>query len=231
MPDDLVIAIDGPSASGKSTVSRLVAGRLGMVYVDSGALYRGLTWKFLREGVDSSQTDRVLAVLAMSRWEFFVSEGTVRFLIDGEDPWDQLRSAPVRANVADVAAIPEVRQFVCNHLRSLSRFGPLVMEGRDIGSVVFPETPFKYYLDADPEERAKRRYREVAGRGEGVGFEEIKKSLLQRDQKDSTRPTAPLQIPLGAKVINTTRLSVEQVVDLIVRDVEARTGRKPFSGQ
>ncbi|HDL77662.1 MAG TPA: cytidylate kinase, partial [Lentisphaerae bacterium] len=121
--------------------------------------------------------------------------------------------------------------FVCNHLRSLSRFGPLVMEGRDIGSVVFPETPFKYYLDADPEERAKRRYREVAGRGEGVGFEEIKKSLLQRDQKDSTRPTAPLQIPLGAKVINTTRLSVEQVVDLIVRDVEARTGRKPFSGQ
>ncbi|HIE10705.1 MAG TPA: (d)CMP kinase [Kiritimatiellae bacterium] len=231
MPNDLVIAIDGPSASGKSTVSHLVARRLGVVYVDSGALYRGLTWKFLREDVDPSQADRVLAVLTMSQWEFFVSGGTVHFLVDGEDPWEQLRSAEVREKVADVAAIPEVRQFVCNHLRGLRRFGSLVMEGRDIGSVVFPESAFKYYLDADPEERARRRYREVAGREEDVRFEEIKESLLQRDQKDSTRPTAPLQIPLGAKVINTTGMSVEQVVDLIVRDVRSRIGSKQFSGQ
>jgi len=231
VPENLIIAIDGPSASGKSTVSRQVAQKLGMVYVDSGALYRGITWKLLREGVDPLDLEGVLAVLHRSHWEFFVQQHTVHFRVDGEDPWDQLRSAPVRERVADVAAIPEVRQFVNRHLRELTRFGSLVMEGRDIGSVVFPETAFKYYLDADPEERAKRRYLEVAGKEAGVDYRKIRESLQQRDRKDSTRPTAPLQIPLGARVINTTGISVEQVVDLIVRDVQERIGKANESGE
>lgn len=231
MPDSVVIAIDGPSASGKSTVSREVARRLGMVYVDSGALYRGFTWKLVREGVEPSERDRVMDLLSLCRWDFYLVDRVVHFRLSGEDPWDQLRSPPVRERVADVAAIPEVRHLIGEHLRSLTRFGDLVMEGRDIGSVVFPETEFKYYLDADPEERARRRFQEVVSQEQGVDLEQIKNSLRQRDQKDSTRPTAPLQIPLGAKVINTTGIPVDRVVEVIVQDAQERLARIQRRGQ
>lgn len=217
----IVVAIDGPSASGKSTVSRRVAEELGYVYVDSGALYRGMTWKALREGVDVRDAERVVTLMATTQWDFFLDRLVVRFTIDGDDPWNELRSAPVREAVADVAAIPAVRAFLSDHLRRMVRFGPLVMEGRDIGSAVFPETPYKYYLDAAPEERAKRRHRELADSEGYADVNEVLDSLRRRDHKDSTRPTAPLQIALGARVINTTELTVEEVVGRIVSELRA----------
>ncbi|MBN1269602.1 MAG: (d)CMP kinase [Kiritimatiellae bacterium] len=216
-----VVAIDGPSASGKSTVSRRVAEEMGFVYVDSGALYRGMTWKVLREGVSVKDTERVVALMTMTEWEFFVQQLVVRFTVDGDDPWDQLRSAPVREAVSDVAAIPAVRTFLSAHLRSMTRFGPIVMEGRDIGSVVFPDARHKFYLDADPEERAKRRYKELAGVETTADVGEVMDSLRRRDRKDATRATAPLQIALGAQVINSTGMSVEEVVGLIVARLRA----------
>lgn len=214
-----VVAIDGPSASGKSTVARCVAAELGWCYVDSGALYRGLTWKALREGVDPSRPAELLALLPRLVWAFTEAQRVITFTIDGEDPGPQLRSEPVREAVSDVAAVPEVRAFLVAELRRLIEFGSLVMEGRDIGSVVFPATPFKFYLDADPQERARRRARELAAAEGRSDVDRVFASLVRRDQKDAGRPTAPLQIPLGAQVINSTALSIEAVVARIVAAV------------
>ena len=217
----IVVAIDGPSASGKSTVSKRAALELGFTYVDSGALYRGMTWKCVREGVDVRRPEFVIELMNRMNLEFFVEEKAVFFTIDAEDPRPQLRSEPVRENVSDVAAIPEVRSFMVNRLRELTRFGDSVMEGRDIGTVVFPATPHKFYLDADPEERARRRFEELASAGGVKDVKEVFHSLARRDRKDSTRQTAPLQIALGARVINTTSMSVDEVVARIVLQVKS----------
>lgn len=219
--ESFVVAIDGPSASGKSTVSREAARKLKVVYVDSGAMYRGMTWKAVREGVDVTDAEAVIKLMASTDWEFFIEDLVLRFTIDDEDPTDHLRSEPVRERVANIAVIPEVRVFMVDRLRETAEFGPLVMEGRDIGSVVFPDARFKYYLDADPAERARRRALELQ-ETEGSGdVEEVLSSLTRRDKIDSTRKTAPLQIPLGAKVINTTGMTIDEVVDFIVKEVNA----------
>lgn len=211
-----VVAIDGPAASGKSTVARQTAQALGWIYVDSGALYRGMTWKALREHVDTAKPADVAALIPRIAWECFEDQRAIRFTIDGEDPGPQLRSELVREAVSDIAAVPEVRAFIVGELRQMTAFGPLVMEGRDIGSVVFPDTPFKFYLDAQPAERARRRAAELA-QAEGRGdVAQVLTSLTRRDQKDSGRATAPLQIPLGAHVIDSTRLGIADVVALIL---------------
>lgn len=214
-----IVAIDGPSASGKSTVARNVARAAGWVYVDSGSFYRGLTWKVLREGVDRAAPAAVGELIQRIAWELGERDGQVRFLIDGEDPGQQVRSEPVREAVSDVAAIPAVREFITARLRQTTDYGSLAMEGRDIGSVVFPATPFKYYLDADPAERARRRLGELASAEPAENLQKVRDSLLRRDAKDSSRKTAPLQIPLGAKVIDSTALSAEQVTELVLADL------------
>lgn len=223
--NSIVVAIDGPSASGKSTVSREAAQRLAFVYVDSGALYRGMTWKAIRENVDVRDAPKVVDLMQNSAWKFFMEDLIVRFTIDEEDPTDQLRSEPVRERVANIAVIPEVRAFMVARLRETRSFGNLVMEGRDIGSVVFPDATFKFYLDADPEERARRRYKEIAEKEGGVDVSKVLDSLSRRDTIDSTRKVAPLQIPLGATVINTTEMSIDDVVTRIVDEVSAHIQR------
>lgn len=214
-----IVAIDGPSASGKSTVSRAVAQSLGFIYADSGSFYRGMTWKVIREGADPEDAERVREIMHESAWDLFLEEHVVRFSIDGEDPGMQIRSEPVRENVSYVARMPDVRDFMNSRFRELVQFGNLVMEGRDIGSVVFPEATFKFYIDASPEERARRRLKDIEDL-EGQGDERIVlESLKRRDTLDSSRPTAPLQIPLGARVIDTTNMSRQEVIDCIVRDI------------
>ena len=217
----VIVAIDGPSASGKSTVSKRVAQELEFTYVDSGSLYRGMTWKALRSGVDVRQPLAVVELMNRMKLEFFVEHRVVYFTVDGEDPGQQLRSEPVRESVSDVAAIPEVRTFMVNHLRDMAQFGEIVMEGRDIGTVVFPTTPFKFYLDASPEVRAQRRFNELAPVEGTKDVGVVMNSLARRDQKDSTRPTAPLQIALGARVIDSTAMTIDEVVASIVADVRA----------
>jgi cytidylate kinase len=214
-----VVAIDGPAASGKSTVARQTAQALGWIYVDSGALYRGLTWKALRENVDTARPADVAALLPRIAWDFFEDQRAIRFTLDGEDPGQQLRSELVSKAASDIAAVPEVRAFVVSELRKMTAFGPLVMEGRDIGSVVFPDTPFKFYLDANPAERARRRAAELAQAEGGGDVAQVLSSLTRRDQKDSDRKTAPLQIPLGARVIDSTQLGIADVVALILGEL------------
>lgn len=222
--EGLVIAIDGPSASGKSTVSREVAKALAFIYVDSGSLYRGMTWKAVQSGVDVRDAEAVVRMMNDSTWDFFIEERTLFFHIDGVDPRDFIRKEAVRERVSDVAAIPEVRSFIVARLRDMRDFGSIVMEGRDIGSVVFPETNWKYYLDADPEERARRRFKELQVSESGACVQSVKDSLARRDHKDTTRATAPLQIALGAKVVNTTHMGIDDVVKLIVSEVSSSNG-------
>lgn len=211
-----VIAIDGPSASGKSTVAKSVAAKTNALYVDSGAMYRGMTWKVLQEGANPESETDVLRILQTSRWEFKLKQNVVAFSIDGEDPGEAIRGEAVRENVSYIARIPEVRRFIVDQIRSMRSLGPLVVEGRDIGSVIFPESPHKFYLDADPVERARRRNAELEATESNTSVEAVQESLAKRDHLDSTRKTDPLQVAQGAQIVDTTFLTLEEVVDQIV---------------
>jgi len=214
-----IVAVDGPSASGKSTVSRKTAEAIGFMYVDSGALYRGITWKCVRENVDVKDTQAVTNLLIRMTMDLVLRGNAVGYLIDGEDPGQEIRGEAVRERVADIAAQQPVRVYIVEKLRQMTKFGNLVMEGRDIGTVVFPDTPFKCYLDADPEERARRRAAEIKQQEGTDDVDAVLSSLRRRDQKDSSRATAPLQIALGAKIINSTGMTIEQVVNTIIGDL------------
>lgn len=214
-----VVAIDGPSASGKSTVAKRVAAALGRVYADSGSLYRGITWHALRVRVEPSDRDQVVSLLSATDMAFFVESDAVCFRIGGVRPIAELRAVSVREQVSPMAAIPEVRGFVTERLRSLTRFGPLVMEGRDIGSVVFPAARYKFYLDASAEERARRRQADLNRQNERRAVGDVLASLKRRDTRDSSRPDAPLKVADGAEIIDSTNLSVDEVVARVVTTV------------
>ena len=201
-----VIAIDGPAASGKSSVSRGVASALGCLFVSSGHFYRAIAWGVHR---DSVALDAVAAWLPARRIQIDEASTGLRILIDGEDATPHLSASEVATLVSRLASLPAVRDTVNAHLRMLARHHDLVMEGRDIGSVVFPETPYKFYLDASPEERARRRSREGSS-----------DPVAERDRLDATRATAPLIIPEGAFVVDTTHLSLEEVIATVLSHLE-----------
>jgi cytidylate kinase len=215
MKSAVVIAIDGTSASGKSTNAKLVAQALGFTYVDTGAMYRTLAWHCLRTNVDVQDAKAVGAVLRKWKTELQCSAGQVRLLVDGYYPAREIRTAETSAATPQVAAIPKVREWMKKKQRECISFGNLVMEGRDIGSNVFPETDFKFYLDASLDERARRR-----------AAEGVQENLAARDQRDSQRAAAPLMIPLGAVVINNSRLTSEQTSGRIIATVKARLAEK-----
>jgi CMP/dCMP kinase len=207
----IVIAIDGTSASGKSTNSRLVAKALNFVHVDTGAMYRTLAWYCLKKRVDV-QDAKAVAVLCR-RWKTSLkcADGNAFLAVDGYYPASEIRTAEVSAAVPHVAAVPKVRDWMKKTQRECIQFGSLVMEGRDIGTNVFPETDFKYYLDAKLEERSRRR-----------AADGIQENLAARDQRDSQRAAAPLMIALGAKVINNSHMTSEQTSGTILADIRKR---------
>jgi cytidylate kinase len=209
----IVIAIDGTSASGKSTNARLVAQALGFIYVDTGAMYRTLAWHCLQKKTDIHDPKAVAGLCR--RWKATLEcvEHKVLLLVDGYYPEKEIRTAAVSEAVSHAAAIPQVRRWMKERQRECLRFGNLVMEGRDIGTNVFPETDFKFYLDASLAERAKRR-----------AAEGVQENLAARDQRDSQRADAPLMIPLGAVVINNSGMTPEQTSALILERVKAGLG-------
>jgi cytidylate kinase len=207
----IVIAIDGTSASGKSTNAKLVAKALGYVYVDTGAMYRTLAWYCLQKGVDVHDPKAVTALLRKWKTKLECVEGRVRLLVEDYYPEKEIRTAETSAAVPHVAAIPKVREWMVKRQRECTQFGNLVMEGRDIGSNVFPETEFKFYLDASLDERSKRR-----------AADGVQEDLAARDQRDSQRATAPLMVPLGARVINNSHMTSEQTSGLIISEVRKR---------
>jgi cytidylate kinase len=208
---NIVIAIDGTSASGKSTNARLVAQALGFIYVDTGAMYRTLAWHGLQKKIDVHDPKAVAALCRHWKTTLECVEHAVRLLVDGYYPAREMRTATVSEAVPQVAAVPQVRRWMKEKQRECLRFGNLVMEGRDIGTNVFPETEFKFYLDASLHERAKRR-----------AAEGVEENLAARDQRDSQRADAPLMIPLGALVINNSELTPEQTSALILERVRAK---------
>ena len=207
----IVIAIDGTSASGKSTNAKLVAKALGYVYVDTGAMYRTLAWYCLQNRVDVHDAKAVAAACRKWKTSLECVDGRVHLLVDGYYPEKEVRTAETSAAVSHVAAVPKVRDWMKKAQRACVQFGNLVMEGRDIGTNVFPETDYKYYLDAHLAERSRRRA------AEGVA-----ENLAARDERDSQRASAPLMIALGAKVINNSEMTSEQTSTLIIDDIRQR---------
>jgi len=226
----MVVAVDGPAASGKSTVSRSAAKRLGFNYVDTGAMYRSITWKAIEEGVDADDTIAVVAMMHRIKISFELVDKQVRMLIDGVYPGDAIRHPRVTEKVSAISAIPDVRHILVQHQRSLTKFGSLVMEGRDIGTVVFPDTPYKFYLEANPEIRALRRKRDLEAMKIQATQEGVAESIQRRDKKDSGRSVSPLQIALGATVIENSKLTVDETADVIVDHIRQQDLRRGSFG-
>ncbi|MBX9743482.1 MAG: (d)CMP kinase [Chthoniobacterales bacterium] len=200
-----IITIDGPAASGKSSAARGVAKKLGAVFVSSGAYYRALAWSAAQERLDFSDEKKITTWLGSLNLESQVTQGEVHLFLNNVDLTPHLSQPAVTALVSPLAALPAVRAFLLDQLRALANGHCIVMEGRDIGSVVFPEARFKFYLDASLQERIRRRQQQGTI-----------DSIAQRDKQDSSRALAPLLIPQGAVVIDNTHLSVEEVVERIV---------------
>lgn len=206
-----VIAIDGPAASGKSSVARALAQRLGFAYVNSGAMYRAATWYILQRGVDPRDASLVAAVAERADIVSALNSNESRIEIDGVNPAAHLHDESVNQAVSLVSSVPRLREILSDHLRAFARARDLVIEGRDIGSVVFPDTPFKFYIDASPEVRLQRR----AAQGH-------RDEITARDLADSSRATAPLVIARDAEVIDSSNLTIDGVVDEIVRRLKTK---------
>ena len=200
-----VIAIDGPAASGKSSVARELARQLGFIYVNSGAIYRAITWHILQNRIDPEDGDCIEKALRLAAISGALEDNESRVLINGADPGNHLRDDCVNESVARVSQFPVVRQIVAERLHEHAQTHDLIVEGRDIGSVVFPNTPYKFYVDASPAVRLQRR----AAQG---GRDEI----ALRDRADSVRPVSPLVIAKDAHLIDTSHLTIQQVISEIV---------------
>ena len=206
-----VIAIDGPAASGKSSVARQLARRLGFAYVNSGAMYRAVTWSVLNAGIDPADKRGIAELIATFSFGGVLQDRELHLLIDNVDLTEHLHEDRVNSEVSRVSTVPEVRQVLVQRMRDYAQKHDLVVEGRDIGSVVFSDTPYKFYIDASPEVRAQRR----AAQGH-------RDEIARRDQADSSRATSPLIVAKDAEVIDTSDLTIEQVVDEIVKRLSGK---------
>ncbi len=205
------IAIDGPAASGKSTVARRLAERLGLIMINTGAMYRAIAWASLKKNVDASDPEAIATMLRQIIISCGVSDGQSTILIDGIDPGRALREDQVNARVSQVAAVPEVRQLLVEKQRTFLKWDSLVMEGRDIGSVVFPDTPYKLYIDASEEVRLARRSAE--------GLTDV---VSKRDEEDSKRKNSPLIVAEGAAVIDSSEMNIDEVVEAALVELQKR---------
>lgn len=223
----LVIAMDGPAGVGKSTVGGLVAKSLGYQFINTGEMYRALTWRALEDGLDLDDHAAVLALAKRLAWEFKpVEEGgtTLKTFLDGVPVTGQIREERVSVNSSRVAANPGVRKFLSRLQRELGEGGAIVMEGRDITTHVFPDADAKIYLDASPEERASRRYKQLKAAGQPADKAAILAAILKRDLNDLKREINPLKQAPDALVIDSTQMTMRQVADMILRHV--RGGRR-----
>ncbi len=221
MSKRVIVAIDGPAGAGKSTVARRVAERLGFLYIDSGAMYRAVALWALRLGVDPGDAYRLEQLARAASIE--LAGGSTRVLLNGEDVTEAIRTPEVAQAASKISVIPGVRRALVEQQRRMAERSSVVMEGRDIGTVVFPEAQIKVYLDASPQVRAARRLNEIRQKGETLDPETVEREIRERDQRDRTRAEAPLAQAPDAVYIDSSGLTIEQAEEAVLRLVRERT--------
>lgn len=219
-PKGLIVAIDGPSGAGKSTAAKALASRLGYTFIDTGAMYRALAWKALQLGLFLDDAAGLARLLQETRIE--LTDGGRGVSLDGSDVTDALRTREVDAAASHVSVHPPVRREMVARQQALGREGGVVLDGRDIGSAVFPDAEVKFYVDAEPRVRAERRHAELSEKGPCPSVAEIEREIRERDKKDSTRSDSPLTRTGDAAAIDTTQLTPEDVVARMLEVVESR---------
>lgn len=217
----VVVTIDGPSGSGKSTAARKLAQRLGFAYLDTGAMYRAVTLEAMRKGINLRDSAKLIELTQQINLDLIPTPDSMKVQIDSQDVTDLIRTVEVTQNSHFIASRRGVRdQMVKRQRRLAKKLAPLVTEGRDQGSVVFPNAQVKFFLDADPNIRAKRRHQQISQEREDVTYDQVLAGLKTRDSRDTNRNTAPLEVPPGAIIIDSTDMSVEQMIDELVACVE-----------
>jgi cytidylate kinase len=218
----LVIAIDGPSGAGKSTAARLLANRLGYIYIDTGAMYRAVGWKAKQEGIDATKEGLLADLCARSLVTIKKDNNDPRFYVDGIDVTGEIRTPEMGMMASLVSKSPAVRARLLVLQRELGGNGGVVMDGRDIGTVVFPDADVKFFLDASAEERGKRRYLELKAKGMDVDCAQITREIQERDQQDSGRDIAPLKKADDALLIDSTSLSIDEMLDRMLSVIQKK---------
>ncbi len=212
----IIIAIDGPAASGKSTTAKQVASQLGYLHIDTGAMYRAMALKVLRSKIDPNDAARVASLAGTTTVRLMLRDGKVRVVLDGEEVSGEIRLPEVTNMVSAVSTVSEVRSLMVKEQRAMGNEGGIVLEGRDIGTVVFPNADLKIFMRADARERAVRRKKELATKGVEISIEELEKEILERDRIDSGRAVSPLTKAADAVELDTTHRSIEEQVNFIV---------------
>ncbi|MFD1770018.1 (d)CMP kinase [Sphingobacterium suaedae] len=223
---NFIIAIDGFSSCGKSTVAKALAKKLHFVFVDSGAMYRAVTLYFLREGVDVTNAEAVHAALANIHIDFIPNMDKIQILLNEEDVSEEIRTMYVSEKVSEISTIKEVRQAMVAQQQKLGRRRNIVMDGRDIGTTVFPDADLKIFMTASPSVRAERRFAELAAKGEKVSMDDVKYNLAHRDHIDSTRQESPLRQAEDAFVLDNSDLTQDEQLSIVLQEYEKRRQQK-----
>lgn len=223
----LVIAIDGPVAAGKSTVARRLARELGYIYLDTGAMYRAVAWKLKTAGVEPDDEKELRRVLGEIKIELKDTDGDLRVFLDGAEITEEIRTPEISQRASLVSTFRAVRERMVELQRAIGRDGGVVAEGRDIGTVVFPQADVKIYLDASPGERARRRFAELKSKGHEIPLEQTLREMEERDRRDRERELAPLSKAQDAIVIDSTGLGVDRVVERIMQEIKRKMAANP----
>ncbi|MBQ8209688.1 MAG: (d)CMP kinase [Clostridia bacterium] len=214
------IAIDGPAGAGKSTVAKAVAKKFGFIYVDTGALYRSISVNALKHCIETTDTEKVIAMLPETNVELKYIDGTQRVFLNGEDVSEEIRLPEASMAASNVSAIPAVREFLLDLQRDMAKNHNVVMDGRDIGTVILPDAQYKFFLTASAEVRADRRYKELTEKGIEVDYNALLEEIVQRDYNDSHRETAPLRQAEDAILIDSSNLTLEESIEAIANKIK-----------
>lgn len=213
------IAIDGPAGAGKSTIAKILAEKLGFLYLDTGAMYRALAFKLLSDSISVNDEKKVEEALNSIGISVQYADGKQKTLVDGIDVSDKIRTNEISKVASDVSRFPCVRNKMVDLQRKIAKLNNLVLDGRDITSFVLPDAEFKFFLTAKPEIRAERRFKELIEKGSDITYEKVLEDILQRDKNDSTRKLAPLKITDDSKVIDSSDLNIEEVLQIFLSEI------------